>query len=480
MEGQPRPLTNNPDGNEKGKGTHTLTRKPTLGLGVSKKSANKQEESHNEPHNEPLSGGDAHEVLLKAKYPPDIITVLQQMNVIAFRQQQIEYESQITQLKAEHEVERRKLRSDYNIASQSRDHEQRANQRLMDLLNERAKEAQENMSKATAEHAEQKRSLEEKIFELAGGVECASEGAMKFNFEAVVTKISSQVPNMFREADQSNQQHRQILNYLGGKGDVNYLRFLDEYGPDVWYHICSMLVFDSIWREIEQKFCIGADEAIYALDQRTPPGASIDHALRVVENVGIGRDEEGKAYYSVYRLAAQTIRLLLLLADVDLRKASEGPESREKVLKKAPSLKTAIDRITQAAIWNFLGYTLRGESDSPDKQTQRLYKAVFPWASELTFLWLNTRLSGKDYSFRRYGSEDEVNPEFMKVVFSNQEAEGEIKKRSSFFSAKTAQRVALTVYPAFIKPGGICLFRAGVIARTASPKSTGLKGYFSN
>jgi len=177
---------------------------------------------------------------------------------------------------------------------------------------------------------------------------------------------------------------------------------------------------------------------------------------------------------------SQTIRLLLLLADIDLRKASESPESREKAFKKAPSLKIAVDKVTQAAIQSFSKCPLQKESDAPDKQTQRLYKTVFPWASELTFLWLNTRLSGKEYSFRRYGSEDEVNPSFMKVIFSNPEAEGEAKKRSSIFSAKIGQRVALTVYPAFIKPGEICLFPAGVIARATSIKSTGFKGYFSS
>jgi len=215
------------------------------------------------------------------------------MNVLAFRQQRIEYESQIAKLKAEYEAERRQYIGDYNIAIQSRDHERRANQQLTSLLNQRTKDAQENMGKAIAEHTEQRRALEEKIFELAGGVECASEGAMTQTFEAVVSKISSQVPNMFREVDRSNHYHRQIIDHLGGRANFNFLRYLDEYGSDVWYHICSMLVFEGIWREIEQKFCISADEAIYEIDQGKPPGASIDQALRIIENVGISCGEEG-------------------------------------------------------------------------------------------------------------------------------------------------------------------------------------------
>jgi hypothetical protein len=169
---------------------------------------------------------------------------------------------------------------------------------------------------------------------------------------------------------------------------------------------------------------------------------------------------------------AQTTRLLLVLADVDLSKASESPESREKVFKKAPSLKLAVDSITRKAIANFSEFTLRRDLDGPEN-LNRFYRTIFPCASDLTFLWLNTRLSGKEYTFRWFKEGDELNRDLMKVAFSktNPDAE-ENKKRISMFRGKTEQRVALAISPAFIKPGGVCLCPAEVIIRTVNVKSS--------
>ncbi|KAI9770878.1 MAG: hypothetical protein M1839_002998 [Geoglossum umbratile] len=501
MEGQPQSpassghVSSNSDGNEKERGPHGFIRIPSLGLGDSKKAPSKQ----GGPHDEPLGDGEAQEVLVKAGYPLDIITLLQQMNVLAFKHQRIEYESQIARLKADYEAMKQRLTSDYNSVVQSRDHEKRANQQLRDMLNERARDAHADMSKAVAEHAQQRRELEEKVFELAGGIEYASEGAMKLSLESVVSKIGSQVPNMFREADQANLEHRRIFVHLELKGRFNVLRYLDEYGSDVWFHICNMLVFDSIWREIDRKFCIGADEALEAIRRAKLPVASVEQVLRMVEHIGLGQGEEGKACQSdsvvshrsatyvkigkrklTLQWRAQTTRLLLLLADVDLSKASESPESREKVFKKAPSLKLAVDGITQKAIAHFSEFTLRRDLDGPENQS-RIYRTIFPWASDLTFLWLNTRLSGKEYVFRRFEEGDELNRELMKVVFSktNHDAE-ESKKRTSMFQGKAEQRVALAISPAFIKPGGVCLYPAEVITRTVNAKSSTFKGIFGS
>ncbi|KAI9769908.1 MAG: hypothetical protein M1839_003309 [Geoglossum umbratile] len=351
--------------------------------------------------------------------------------------------------------------------------------RQLDVAREEHRQA---INGAINAQREQQQRLEAQIFELAGGIGVCCDGDLVETYKTALADISLRVPGLFGIPDLDNESHRQALAEFASQRNINPIQMLEEFGDGVWSSLCEMWVFDAIWSQIQRTFCVGTNDVLAAPDN--PPTVDVEEALRVIESAGLKRFPVTRGKSDVVAMwRSHTVRLLLMLSDVDLKQAAEA-ERKEKHFYK---LRHSIDEIVSRAIASLQQIYFQDQLGlSIEKHHNTISKRMLSWTVELVFLYLNTRLSRTNYDFPYAQPGTVADPEraqCVQLVAHPEATDGDDELTpggpSSWLSQNSRAEqplVKLPIFPEFCKRSGSgeeTLLRAKVILHNAEMRPPG-------
>jgi hypothetical protein len=129
---------------------------------------------------------------------------------------------------------------------------------LSDRIAERETELHQLRAEYESHYANQLRSLEAKVFELAGGIEYASDGTLKAMHKRAFSLISDKVPTLFGIPSPEDSLQRTIIK----EHSSSDFEVFERHGLDVYYSLCESWTFHSIWTHIQHRFCVGLEDGL--------------------------------------------------------------------------------------------------------------------------------------------------------------------------------------------------------------------------
>lgn len=132
------------------------------------------------------------------------------------------------------------------------------NRTLSDRIYEREKELHQLHAEYESHYTSQLRSLEAKVFELAGGIEHASDGTLKAMHKRAFSLISDKVPTLFGLPGPEDSLQREIIKERS-RSDFEAFK---KHGSDIYYSLCESWTFRSIWTHIQHRFCVGLEDGL--------------------------------------------------------------------------------------------------------------------------------------------------------------------------------------------------------------------------
>jgi hypothetical protein len=132
------------------------------------------------------------------------------------------------------------------------------NRTLSDRIAERETELRQLRAEYESHYANQLRSLEAKVFELAGGIEYASDGTLGAMHKRAFSLISNKVPTLFGiPGPEDSLQRKMIKEHSSSDFEV-----FEKHGLDIYYSLCESWTFRSIWTHIQHRFCVGLEDGL--------------------------------------------------------------------------------------------------------------------------------------------------------------------------------------------------------------------------
>jgi hypothetical protein len=132
------------------------------------------------------------------------------------------------------------------------------NRTLSDRIAARETELHQLRAEYESHYTNQLRSLEAKVFELAGGIEYASDGALKAMHKRAFSLISDKVPTLFGIPGLEDSLQRKIVK----EHSSSDFEVFEKHGLDIYYSLCESWMFRSIWTRIQRRFCVGLEDGL--------------------------------------------------------------------------------------------------------------------------------------------------------------------------------------------------------------------------
>lgn len=132
------------------------------------------------------------------------------------------------------------------------------NKMLSDRIQKKEAELNQLRADYDSYYVNKLRSLEGKVFQLAGGIEYASDGALREMHKRALSVISNKVPTLFGIPKLENSfQMKAIEEYSSSDFEV-----LEKHGLDIYYSMCESWTFRCIWTHIQHRFCLGLEDGL--------------------------------------------------------------------------------------------------------------------------------------------------------------------------------------------------------------------------
>jgi hypothetical protein len=132
------------------------------------------------------------------------------------------------------------------------------NRTLSDRIAERETELHRLRAEYESHYANQLRSLEAKVFELAGGIEYASDDTLQAMHKRAFSLISNKVPTLFGIPGPEDSLQRKVIK----EHSSSDFELFEKHGLDIYYSLCESWTFRSIWTHIQHRFCVGLEDGL--------------------------------------------------------------------------------------------------------------------------------------------------------------------------------------------------------------------------
>ncbi len=164
---------------------------------------------------------------------------------------------ELQQLRGEYAQKLADVERRYKVASE-------LNETLSDRIQKKDTELNRLRAEYESYYVNQLRSLEEKVFQLAGGIEYASDDKLEEMHKRAFSVISDKVPTLFGMPDLKNSLQRKAIEEHSNSD----FEVLEMHGLHIYYSMCESWTFRCIWTHIQCRFCLGLEDGLGKLHPR--------------------------------------------------------------------------------------------------------------------------------------------------------------------------------------------------------------------